>query len=95
MGVLCVDWCSHLNGVITKARRAAFARSAVLSLHSQLRNILMIKLKRNVTKEIKTIARERVGRVKAGKVIVPKIKKNRKRQKTLNELIAYNQEIEI
>lgn len=35
-------------------------------------------MKRNVTKEIKSIARERVGRVKAGKVIVPKTKKQYK-----------------
>lgn len=35
-------------------------------------------MKRNVTKEIKTIARERVGRVKAGKVIVPKTKRKTK-----------------
>lgn len=35
-------------------------------------------MKRNVTKEIKTIARERVGRVKGSKVIVPKTKKKAK-----------------
>lgn len=32
-------------------------------------------MKRNVTKEIKSIARERVGRIKGSKVIVPKTKK--------------------
>lgn len=51
-------------------------------------------IKRNVTKEIKLIARERVGRVKSGKIIQPKTKLS-KRLKILSELANYNQELGI
>lgn len=54
----------------------------------------MTTIKRNVTKEIKLLARERVGRVKAGKVIQPKTKLS-KRLKVLSKLINYDQELGI